>query len=185
LETFKMDLREKLLVKINAPLEAKGKKGSELKTLASSNIAFGGIIKNDTVYIYHPEVAGQIFSVKLMLMVIVVTISWLLGTFLSKPVSKEVLYKFYRECHPGGPGWAKVLRDAKAEGVDLNGKENVDWQMPLKLLCVFIGSVVIYGALFSVGSFIYGNTTMGIILGATAIIGTFILLKAFVKIKVD
>ena len=185
LEVFKMDLREKLLVKINAPLAAKGKTGSELKTLAAANIAFGGIIKNDTVYIYHPEVAGQTFSVKLMLMVVVVTISWLLGTFLSKPVSKKVLYQFYRECHPGGPGWAKVLRDAKAEGVDLDGKENVDWQMPLKLLCVFIGSVVIYGALFSIGSFVYGNNTMGIILGVTAIIGTGILMKAFVKIKVD
>jgi len=182
LETFKMDFRNKLLKTINKPLQAKGK---DLKTLAAATINFGGIIKNDVVYIYHPEVAGQVFSVKLMLMVIVVTISWLLGTLLSKPVSKEVLYKFYRECHPGGPGWAKVLRDAKTEGVDLNGKENVDWQMPLKLLCVFIGSVVIYGSLFSVGSFIYGNTTMGIVLGAIAIIGTFVLLKAFVKIKTD
>jgi len=182
LETFKMDFRKKLLKTINKPLEAKDK---ELKTLAAATIGFGGIIKNDIVYIYHPEVAGQVFSVKLMLMVIVVTISWLLGTLLSKPVSKEVLYKFYRECHPGGPGWAKVLRDAKTEGVDLNGAENIDWQMPLKLLCVFIGSVVIYGALFSVGSFIYGNTTMGIVLGVIAIVGTFILLKAFVKIKTD
>jgi len=142
-------------------------------------------MKNDSIYIYHPEVAGQTFSVKLMLMVIVVTISWLLGTFLSKPVSKEVLYAFYRQCHPGGPGWAKVLRDAKAEGVDLNGKEDIDWQMPLKLLCVFVGSVVIYGALFSIGSFIYGNMAWGIGLGVVSLLGCIFLLKAFVKIKTD
>jgi len=185
LETFKMNFRKKLLVTINKPLEAKGKTGDELKTLEAATINFGGIIKNDNIYIYHPEVAGQTFSVKLMLMVIVVTISWLLGTLLSKPVSKEVLYRFYRQCHPGGPGWAKVLRDAKAEGVDLNGKEDVDWQMPLKLLCVFIGSVVIYGALFSIGSFVYGNTGMGIGLGAVSLIGCAFLMKAFVKIKTD
>jgi hypothetical protein len=56
----------------------------------------------------------------------------------AKPVSKEVLYSFYRQCHPGGPGWAKVLLNAREEGVDLNGAEGIDWQMPLKLLCVFI-----------------------------------------------
>ncbi|VGO21909.1 Sodium/glucose cotransporter [Pontiella sulfatireligans] len=182
LEVFKMDFRKELLKTINKPLEAKGK---ELKELSAASIGFGGIIKGDAVYIYHPEVAGQTFSVKLMLMVIVVTLSWILGTLLSKPVSKEVLYKFYRQCHPGGPGWAKVLRNAKDEGVDLKGAENVDWQMPLKLLCVFIGSVVIYGALFSIGSFVYGNVMMGIILGVIAIIGTGILMKAFVKIKTD
>jgi len=185
LEAFKMGFRKDLLVTINKPLEAKGKTGSELKTLDSANISFGGIIKNDSIYIYHPEVAGQTFSVKLMLMVIVVTISWILGTFLSKPVSKEVLYGFYRQCHPGGPGWAKVLRDAKAEGVDLNGKEDVDWQMPLKLLCVFVGSVVIYGALFSIGSFIYGNMAWGIGLGVVSLLGCIFLMKAFVKINTD
>ena len=177
-----MGFREALLETINKPLE---KKGKELKTIEAANIGFSGIIKNGTVYIYHPEVAGQTFSVKLMLMIIVVTISWLLGTFLSKPVSKEVLYNFYRQCHPGGPGWAKVLRDAKVEGVDLNGTEGIDWQMPLKLLCVFVGSVVIYGALFSVGSFIYGNLTWGISLGVISLLGCVFLMKAFTKIKTD
>ena len=182
LATFKMGFRKTLLETINKPLQRKGK---ELKTIEAASIGYGGIIKDGTVYIYHPEVAGQTFSVKLMLMVIVVTISWLLGTFLSKPVSKEVLYNFYRQCHPGGPGWAKVLRDAKAEGVDLNGKEDIDWQMPLKLLCVFVGCVVIYGALFSIGSFIYGNTPWGIGLGVVSAAGCIFLMKAFTKIKTD
>ncbi len=182
LGTFKMGFREALLETINKPL---GKKGKELKTIDAANIGFRGTIKNGTVYIYHPEVAGQTFSVKLMLMVIVVTVSWLLATFLSRPVSKQVLYNFYRQCHPGGPGWARVLRDAKAEGVDLNGKEDIDWQMPLKLLCVFVGSVVIYGALFSIGSFIYGNLTWGISLGVISLLGCVFLMKAFTQIKTD
>ncbi len=182
LEKFKMEKREKLLSTINAALKAKDQK---LKDLNAATIGFKGLIKGDKVYIYHPEVGGLIFTVQLLFMVAVVTIAWLLGTFLSKPVSKEVLYKFYRQCHPGGPGWAKVLRDAKAEGVDLRGAENVDWQMPLKLLCVFVGSVVIYCSLFSIGSFVYGNTTMGITLAIIAVVGTGFLMKAFTKIKTD
>ncbi|MCP5536316.1 MAG: Na+:solute symporter [Akkermansiaceae bacterium] len=182
LAEFKMGFREELLVAINKPLEQKGK---ELKTIEAATIGYGGIIKNGNVYIYHPEVAGQIFSVKLLLMIVLVTISWLVATLASKPVSKEVLYKFYRQCHPGGPGWAKVLRDAKAEGVDLDGKEGVDWQMPLKLLCVFVGCAVIYGALFSIGSFVYGNLPWAFGLGAVAIGGLFFLMLAFKKIKTD
>lgn len=182
LESFKMGFREDLLVTINKPLEEKGK---ELKTIEAAAIGFGGVIKDGKVLIYHPEVAGQTFSVKLMLMVIVVTISWLVGTLASKPVSKEVLYNFYRQCHPGGPGWKKVLNDAKNEGVDLNGKEGVDWQMPLKLLCVFIGCAVIYGSLFSIGSFVYGNLLWGFCLGGAAIAGLIFLMIAFKKIKTD
>jgi len=182
LEKFKMGFRKQLLETINAALVAKDQPA---KGLYAANIGFGGIIKDGKVYIYHPEVSGLTFSVKLMLMVIIVTLSWIIGTFLSKPVSKEVLYKFYRQCHPGGPGWAKVLRDAKAEGVDLHGKENVDWQMPLKLLCVFIGCAVIYGALFSIGSFVYGNMAWGIGLGAVAAVGVAFLMVAFTKIKTD
>lgn len=177
-----MGFRETLLETINNPLE---KRGKELKTIDAAKIGFAGIVKNGSVYIYHPEVAGQIFSVKLMLMVIVVTVSWLLGTFLSRPVSKEVLYNFHHQWPPGGPGWARVLRDAKAEGVDLNGKEDIDWQMPLKLLCVFVGSVVIYGALFSIGSFVYGNLPWGISLGVISLLGCFFLMKAFTQIKTD
>jgi len=178
LETFKMDFRKDLLTTINNTLES-----NELPTkgLYAANIGFGGIVKDDTVFIHHPEVAGLTFSVKLMFMVIIVTLSWLIGTFASKPVTKEVLYAFYRQCHPGGPGWAKVLRDAKEEGVDLNGTEGLDWQMPLKLLCVFIGTIMIYACLFSVGSFLYGNLIAGCSLAGLAVACCFVLFSLFGK----
>lgn len=182
LEAFKSEHNQVLLGKINEPLEAKGK---PLKGIESAQVGYGGIVKDGVVYIHHPEVGGLTFSVKLLVMIFVVSISWIVATFASKPVSKEVLYDFYRQCHPGGPGWAKVLRDAKAEGVDLDGKEGIDWQMPLKLLCVFVGCVVVYGALFSIGSFIYGNIGMGIGLGVVSIAGTGFLMVAFTKIRTD
>lgn len=182
LNSFQMGFRESLLEKINKPLQAKNK---PLKTIDDATVSYGGIIKDGKVMIYHPDVKGQVFSVKLILMIVVVTIAWLLGTLLTKPVKKDVLYGFYRQCHPGGPGWSKIVADAKADGVDLQGAEDVDWQMPLKLLCVFIGCVVIYGSLFSIGSFVYGNVTMGSILGGVAVLGTVFLMKAFAHIKTN
>ena len=181
-DQFKVELRENELIKANKRAASANLPAKRLEDIA---ISFNGVVKNGKVYLFHPDVAGLTFSVQLIFMVIVVTIIWLAGTFLSKPVSKEVLYEFYRQCHPGGPGWAKVIRDAKEEGVDLKGAEGADWQMPLKLLCVFVGCVVIYGALFSVGSFIYGNIGFGIGLAAASAFGIVFLLKAFARIKTE
>jgi len=182
LGAFKMGHRERLLESMNATLKAGGK---ALKGIEAAKIGFGGIVKDGAVYIHHPEVAGLTFSVKLMFMVIIVTLSWIIGTLVSKPVSKEVLYRFYRQCHPGGPGWAKVIRDAKEDGVDLNGTEGVDWQMPLKLFCVFLGTVMIYACLFSIGSFVYGNITGGVVLAIVAVASLFGLFALFGKTQVD
>jgi Na+/proline symporter len=182
LGAFKMGHRERMLESMNATLEAGGK---AVKGIEAATIGFGGILKDGAVYIHHPEVAGLTFSVKLMFMVIIVTLSWIIGTLVSKPVSKEVLYRFYRQCHPGGPGWAKVIRDAKEDGVDLNGTEGVDWQMPLKLFCVFLGTVMIYACLFSVGSFVYGNIMGGVVLAIVAVASLCGLFALFGKTQVD
>ncbi len=182
LADFKMGFRQELLETINATLESRDK---PTKGIEAASIGFGGIIKNDTIFIYHPEVSGLTFSVKLMFMVIIVTLSWIIATLASKPVAKETLYAFYRQCHPGGPGWAKVVRDAKSEGVDLKGAEDVDWQMPLKLLCVFIGTVMIYSCLFSIGSFLYGNVGIGLGLAALSMACCYGIFNAFGKIRTN
>ena len=59
------------------------------------------------------------------------------------------------------------------------------WEMPLQILCVFIGTIVIYSSLFSIGSFVYGNSLNGIILAAIAVLGTFFLFKSFSKLKAN
>jgi hypothetical protein len=79
---------------------------------------------------------------------------------------------------------ADELNDAKAEGVALDGAEGIDWQMPLKLLCVFIGTVMVYSCLFSIGSFIYGNIGLGIGLGVLSITCCYGIFAAFGKIRV-
>jgi len=126
------------------------------------------------------------YSVKFLIAVVATTIAWLAGTFLTKPESEETLRAFVRKCHPGGPGWAKVVAKARAEGDFIDEKiHGQAWEMPVQILCVFLGCVAIYCALFSIGSFLYGNLGMGITLGVIAVLSTVVLFKSFGKLKAE
>jgi Na+/proline symporter len=126
------------------------------------------------------------YSVKFLIAVGATTIAWLAGTFLTKPESEETLRAFVRKCHPGGPGWAKVVAKARAEGDFIDEKiHGHAWEMPIQILCVFLGCVAIYCALFSIGSFLYGNLITGTVLGLIAIGSTFVLFKSFGKLRTE
>ncbi len=126
------------------------------------------------------------FTVKLLIAVSCTTIAWLATTFLTKPETQETLRSFYRLTRPGGPGWAKVIREAEADG-DMIDEENdgKPWEMPIQILLVFIGCVVVYSSLFSIGSFLYGNLLTGGILFVVAIIGMWFLFKSFGKLRAN
>jgi len=130
--------------------------------------------------------AGTIFPVKLIIAIVITTISWILATYLTKPESKETLRSFYRLTRPGGPGWKRVILEARAEGDFIDEQDaGKKWEMPIQILCVFIGIIVIYTSLFSIGSFIYGEMLRGIILLLVAIAGTVFLFKSFGKLRAD
>lgn len=100
--------------------------------------------------------------------------------------SKETLRKFFRKCHPGGPGWAKIVKEARADGEMIDAKiHGQTWEMPVQILCVFIGCVAIYCSLFSIGSFIYGEHLRGGILGGIAVVSMFSLFKLFGKLRAE
>ena len=124
------------------------------------------------------------FSSKLLIAVGCTTITWLLTTYLTRPESMDTLINFYQKIRPGGPGWEKVRVEAKKQGIELK-EENEKWEMPLQILCVFIGTIVIYSSLFSIGSFVYGNLLNGFILLGMAIVGTYFLFKSFSKLKAN
>ena len=126
------------------------------------------------------------FTVKLLIAVAGTTVVWLVTMFLTKPESKETLNEFYQLTHPGGPGWKKVIREAEGDGVDINAMEaGKKWEMPIQLLMVFLGLVVIYGSLFSIGSFVYGDILTGTIAAVVAVAGTWILFSQLSKLRVD
>ena len=104
---------------------------------------------------------------RLLLAIVLNTIIWLTTTFLTKPENKETLYKFYKKTQPGGPGWKKLRAMAEGDGVDIEGDyKGKPWEVPYEILCVFLGTIMIYSCLFSIGNFVYGNVGIGLGLGA-------------------
>ncbi|MDX2442997.1 MAG: Na+:solute symporter [Bacteroidales bacterium] len=130
--------------------------------------------------------SSTVFPIKLLIAVFATTIMWLATTYLTKPESTETLRSFYRLTRPGGPGWKKVVKEADEDGdpVDLKDR-GLAWEMPIQILLVFIGIIVIYSSLFSIGSFVYLKPGQGFILLGIAAIGTFFLFKSFNKLRAD
>ena len=160
--------------------------GLEEMTSEDITVSFSGLILNDKIYIYHSDANNLVFSVQLLVCVIVVSITWLVTAFVTPPVDKKTLRNFYKLCHPGGPGWRKVVSDARAEGEEIDVKDGInDWKLPVQILCVFLGCVAIYSSLFSVGNFVYGNMVWGIVLAGVALVATLALFKSFHKIGVE
>ena len=158
----------------------------EEKALGDISVGFAGLISGDKLFIYHPDVANLKFAVQLLVCVIVVTISWVLATFVTPAVDKKKLRSFYQLCHPGGPGWRKVVLEARADGEEIDQKNAIgDWKLPMQILCVFLGCITIYASLFSVGNFVYGNNAWGFILIGFALVSVFALFKCFGKIGVE
>jgi Na+/proline symporter len=159
---------------------------AEEMTVEDVTIAFGGVVKNGGIYIYHPDLNNLKFSVQLLVCVGIVTIVWVITTLVTKPADKQTLRQFYRRCHPGGPGWRKVVQDAKADGEDIDSTNAIgDWKLPMQLLCVFLGCVAIYSSLFAVGNFVYGNLSWGFFLAVITLAATVVLFKLFTKIGIE
>jgi Na+/proline symporter len=158
----------------------------EAKALSDISVGFGGLVAGDKIFIYHPDVANLKFAVQLLVCVIVVTLSWVLATFVTPAVDKAKLRSFYQLCHPGGPGWRKVVMEARADGEEIDQKNAIgDWKLPMQLLCVFLGCITIYASLFSVGNFVYGNQGWGVALIVLALASVYALFKCFGKIGVE
>ncbi|MDA9262647.1 Na+:solute symporter [bacterium] len=118
-------------------------------------------------------------DIQLVLGVAITTVSWVVVTLLTSPSDKTTLNEFYKITQPGGPGWDKVVSDAKEEGIDLDTEKRA-WNVPTGILCMLVGSVGIYGALFSTGYFIYGEYLEGFILFSVTILA-FVLLRKLMK----
>ena len=118
-------------------------------------------------------------DIQLVLGVAITTLSWVVVTLVTSPSDKKTLNEFYKITQPGGPGWDKVVAEAEADGVDLITEKRA-WNVPTGILCMVVGSVGIYGALFSTGYFIYGEYKEGSILLAVTLL-SFIILRKLMK----
>jgi SSS family solute:Na+ symporter len=113
---------------------------------------------------------------------VLTTIIWVLATFVTPQTDYETLLRFYRKIRPGGIGWKQFIQEAEANGDELPAD---DGNLPLELLCVLVGSVTVFAALFAVGNWIYGNITLGLVLTLATGAGTAFLLYAWNKMNVE
>lgn len=122
-------------------------------------------------------------TLRFLIAVAVTSITWIVATFVTKPEDTKTLREFVRKVKPGGPGWAKIVEDARIEGIDLMGEDGKKpWEMPIQILCVFLGMVAVYCALFGIGGFVYGNMGLGSGLIVVSAACTFGLFKAFSRL---
>jgi len=115
--------------------------------------------------------------------VLVTTIVWVSVTFLTQAESKAVLQNFYKRIQPGGPGWHKIVTEAREEHIELvDTKEG--WSVPSGILAMLVGCALIYSVMFATGYWIYGDYVNALLLTGAAIIFGLILIKLWKKIKV-
>ena len=121
---------------------------------------------------------------KLLWGVGITTVGWVAVTFLTPPTDTPTLRKFYRLVHPGGPGWKKVVQEA-AQDQELLEERTEAWDVPWGILCMFLGVVAVYSALFATGQWIYGRYGIASVLTLVAIVSAFLLFKTWARIRTD
>ncbi|AZQ59786.1 Na+:solute symporter [Maribacter sp. MJ134] len=119
---------------------------------------------------------------ELPFIMVVTTIIWLIATFVTQPESDEVLRSFYRKIQPGGPGWSKVVSEAKADNVEVI-TTNEKWSVPSGIVAMLLGVALIYSLMFATGYWIYGRTTSAMVLSVVALVSGLLLIKAWGKMK--
>lgn len=119
--------------------------------------------------VYFELFGGTLFGLatlpwqRLVCGVVLTTIAWVGATLLTPPTAETTLRSFYRHLRPAGPGWDAVKRRARAEGKPL--PQSAD-HLALGLLCMLLGTLAIYSALFTTGLLIYGRVGAAIALGS-------------------
>jgi len=93
------------------------------------------------------------------------TVVWLAVTFMTKPVERNVLTRFYKRVQPGGIGWREISKDIpEVRGDSGFGKLFVNWGC---------GVVVVYASLFGIGKLLFGEyveATLCAVLVAVAVV---------------
>lgn len=120
----------------------------------------------------------------LIIGVVITTIAWVAVTLVTRPTDPRVLRSFCSKINPGGPGWTRVFIEAEADGQRIETSHAAQ-NLPLGILCMLLGSVGVYAALFSTGYFIYGNSVPGSILAAVSFVSAVLLLVLWNRIASD
>jgi len=114
---------------------------------------------------------------KLIIGVAVTTVGWVLVTVCTRPDDPQTLLRFYRKVTPGGPGWRRILQRAGDQGEDTAGLLAQEWNVPRALLQSFLGVALVYGGLFALGFWLYGNLAPACIAAIVAALASAALIR--------
>lgn len=138
------------------------------------------------VQVFGMPISAMYWNVIRLLGVVVLTsITWIVVTFLTRPVEKHTLRTFYTKIKPGGPGWKKVVLDAQNEGVVLTKEDDLRWDVPTGIICMVLGALAIYGTLFAIGEWIYGAYATATLFTVLSVLATFVLSRVWRKLSIS
>lgn len=105
----------------------------------------------------------------LLTTVFATTAIWIVAAFVGPKTDAQVLERFYRLVRPAGPGWEDVR---KATGLAASPDS-----LPQAMLGWVMGILFVYAALFGVGAFLFGNTTLALIWSVVFVVSGATVLK--------
>lgn len=91
---------------------------------------------------------------KIVLGSLLTSLIWILATFLTPPDDDQTLKNFVNKINPGGPGWKKYSTI----------KSETSSSISRGVLSMFLGCIVVYGALIGTGQLLYGYVYQGSII---------------------
>ena len=119
--------------------------------------------------------------IKLLAGVGITTLAWVTVTFLTAPSSQETMLRFFKLIQPSPTGWKPVIEKGIASG-ELDTNEIIPGKLPNQILGMFLGCILVYSALFSIGFIIYGNMMPALLSGFVALISGYLMPKNWDKI---
>ena len=97
---------------------------------------------------------------------------WIAVTFLTKPVARAHLVRFYERVGPGGPGWNEIRRETS--------RSDTPGTVRRTLACIASGVIALYFVLFGIGDLVLGSVGRGVVflaVAAAAGVALFLLLR--------
>lgn len=116
---------------------------------------------------------------KLVIGILITTVGWVAVTYLTPREDPEVLARFCSRIRPGGPGWRKI------EAASDIPNEARGWDVPTGLLCMMVGCLAVWTALFGVGYLLYGHMALGCVLSGVSVVATVGLMRLADKIRLS
>lgn len=130
------------------------------------------------IFVYPTEETFNEHGVEVLVYsTLIVTLVWLVVTFLTPPTSRERLKEFYRQVRPAGPFWKPIVEEVRAEGEEVPPGYSVPWC----LVAWVFATLLVLSILFSAGKFLLGEPVGGGFYFALAVVSWGVLQRVFAR----